>query len=75
MTFSRARVLHIVLNHVSCFILFRNPFVDAVFRVKHDVSPCFTEFFGIFDRFWNKKDDNLLRLLRLRISLNKVFHI
>lgn len=36
---SRARIMYYRFhNHVSCFILFRKPFVDAGFRVKHDVS-------------------------------------
>ena len=44
-SFAHARDIYtgIFSNHVSCFIFAQNPFVNAVFRVKHDVSSCFTK--------------------------------
>ena len=49
---ARARIIyHRFHNHVSCFILFQKPFVDAVFRVKHDVSSWFTKIFMFHHEF------------------------
>ena len=49
-SFAHARDIYtgIFSNHVSCFIFAQNPFVNAVFRVKHDVSSRFTKKNGVF---------------------------